>query len=106
MLALIFRFASYVFYLVMQFSIGLRLLARLRQRDGFKWGVPSMLIAVPYGAATIGISFAIQQGAPGWLNLLVLWFGVLCIAFLVNGPISLVLLAVFRIRESLSRTIR
>ncbi|GAA1190499.1 hypothetical protein GCM10009585_04010 [Brevibacterium paucivorans] len=66
-------------------------LDRLRTRHGLKWGVPAMLLAIPYLAIATIVTILIDRGAPGWFHLLVL----LCIwnAFklLVMGPVSVVL---------------
>ena len=65
---------------------------KLRTRRGLKWGVPAMLLAIPYLAVANIMTILIDRGAPGWFHLLVL----LCIwnalKFLVMGPVSVVLL--------------
>lgn len=103
MLTLIFRFVSRLLEFMLRFSLGLRLLARLRRRDGLKWGIPAMLIAVPYWAVAVGLAQFIQSGGSGWINLVVLWCATLSIAFVVNGPISLTLLGKARITEAYAR---
>ena len=75
------------------------LLDAIRTRRGLKWGVPAMLLAVPYFLIAITLANHIQSGGPGWLNLIVLltiWNG---IKMLWLGPISLILLARVRIQE-------
>ena len=68
------------------------LLELIRTRRGLKWGVPAMLLAIPY-----------EDGAPGWLHVLV----VLCIwnamKFAFMGPVSVVLLLRARVSESQER---
>lgn len=50
-----------------------RLLDAIRRRPNLKWGIPAMLLAVPYLLiASICIN-ALADGAPGWLHLVVLW---------------------------------
>lgn len=75
------------------------LLDAIRTRGGLKWGVPAMLLAVPYLLAASICTNLIENGAPGWLHLVVL----LCIwnalKFLWIGPVSLVHLVLVRIRE-------
>lgn len=69
------------------------LLHRLRSRHGLKRGVPFMLLGAAYLLVAAIFTSWLQNGGPGWLNLLVLlgiWNGV---KFLVFGPISLILLA-------------
>lgn len=74
-------------------------LGKLRTRHGLKWGVPAMLLAMPYLAVANILTILIGRGAPGWFHLLVL----LCIwnafKFLVMGPVSVVLLVRARTAE-------
>lgn len=76
------------------------LLDAIRTRRGLKWGIPAMLLTVPYLLAASTITTLIADGGPGWLNLLVL----LCLwntmKFIIMGPISLALLARVRVREA------
>lgn len=75
----------------------------VRTRQGLKWGVPAMLLAVPYFAVAYWLTSLLAGGAPGWLNLLVLvciWSG---IKMLWLGPISLVMLARVRAQEFAAR---
>ncbi|MDD2818699.1 hypothetical protein FM113_04095 [Leucobacter sp. 7(1)] len=78
------------------------LLDAIRTRRGLKWGVPAMLLAVPYLLAASTFTTLIADGGPGWLNLLVL----LCLwntmKFIFMGPISLILLARIRVREAVA----
>lgn len=80
------------------------LLDALHTRRGLKWGMPAMLLAVPYGLGAL-VSFGMaESGAPGWLNLI----GLLCIwnalKFVVAGPATLIRLA--RVRTQEARTNR
>ncbi|WP_100810669.1 MULTISPECIES: sulfate permease [unclassified Microbacterium] len=75
------------------------LLNALRTRRGLKWGVPAMLIAVPYLLGAWLLTVWIADGGPGWLNLLVLLFIWNALKFLVNGPITLVILIRARLAE-------
>ena len=78
------------------------LLDAIRTRRGLKWGVPAMLLAVPYLLAASTFTTLITDGGPGWLNLLVL----LCLwntmKFIIMGPVSLILLARVRVREAVT----
>ena len=78
------------------------LLDAIRTRRGLKWGVPAMLLAVPYLLAASTLTTLIADGGPGWLNLLVL----LCLwntmKFIIMGPVSLILLARIRVREAVA----
>jgi hypothetical protein len=75
------------------------LLRRLRSRDALKWGTPFMLLGAAYLLTAALLTHVLNDGGPGWLNLLVLlgiWNGIKFIAF---GPISVILLAHARIIE-------
>ncbi|MDI6024064.1 hypothetical protein QBL02_10955 [Leucobacter sp. UT-8R-CII-1-4] len=75
------------------------LLDAIRTRRGFKWGVPAMLLAVPYLLIASTCTNLIHNGAPEWMHLIVL----LCIwnalKFLWIGPVSLVHLVRANARE-------
>lgn len=72
----------------------------IRTRRGLKWGVPAMLLAVPYLLAAAFCTGLLDDGGPGWLNLLVLLFIWNAMKFLFIGPISLIQLVVVRVRET------
>ena len=75
----------------------------INTRHGLKWGVPAMLLAVPYALAAIYCRLQVDAGGPGWLNLLV----ILCLwntlKFLLIGPISLLKLIAVHVREAVAR---
>lgn len=71
----------------------------IRTRRGLKWGVPAMLLAVPYLLAASICTNLIANGGTGWLNLLVLLFIWSALKFLLMGPISLIMLIAARTRE-------
>ncbi|GAA4796469.1 sulfate permease [Epidermidibacterium keratini] len=78
-------------------------LDKVRTRRGLKWGIPAMLLAIPYLYAASLLTVIIRDGGPGWLNLIVLvaiWSG---LKLLWIGPVSLVLLARVRIHEHTER---
>jgi hypothetical protein len=75
----------------------------IRTRRGLKWGVPAMLLAAPYLLAASICTNLIADGGPGWLNLIVLCSVWNAMKFLIMGPVSLVLLVRFRIREATER---
>jgi len=79
------------------------LLNALRTRRGLKWGVPAMLIAMPYLLGAWLLTVWIADGGPGWLNLLVLLFIWNALKFLVNSPITLIALIRARIAERRDR---
>lgn len=71
----------------------------IRTRRGLKWGVPAMLLVLPYLYVASLLMMVIEDGTPGWLHVLV----VLCIwnamKFAVMGPVSIVLLLRARATE-------
>lgn len=72
----------------------------IRARRGMKWGPAVMLLAIPYFAAAVWITGLIDQGAPGWLHLLVLltiWDG---FKMLWLGPASIIWLIRARLHEA------
>lgn len=99
MLTLIFRTLTVLVSFLLRFEPGLRLLVRIRRRDGLKWGVPAMLVAVPYFLIASTCVQIIENGGTGLLYLLVLWSVVIGGAFTLMGPLSAFLLLAARISE-------
>lgn len=64
----------------------------IRTRRGLKWGVPAMLLAIPYLYAASLLTVLIDDGAPRWLYVLVLLFIWNALKFAIIGPVSVVLL--------------
>lgn len=79
------------------------LLDLIRARRGLKWGVPAMLLAAPYLYAASLCTAIINNGGPGWLNVLVLLFIYNAMKFAIMGPVSLALLARVRVHEFSAR---
>ncbi|WP_147522553.1 sulfate permease [Brevibacterium senegalense] len=65
----------------------------IRTRRGLKWGVPAMLLAVPYFYAAAICTIIINDGGPSWLYLLVLLLVWNAFKFHWIGPVSLLLMA-------------
>ena len=78
------------------------LLAAIRTRRGLKWGVPAMLLAVPYLLLAKICTNFMADGGPGWPNLLVLLLVWNAMKFVFIGPISMLILTRIRIREAVS----
>ncbi|GAB3536005.1 hypothetical protein GCM10027403_15220 [Arthrobacter tecti] len=68
------------------------LLDAIRTRRGLKWGVPAMLLAVPYMYVAGILRVLIEDGRPGWLHVLVLLCVWNAMKFAIMGPVSFVLL--------------
>ncbi|MAP63889.1 MAG: sulfate permease [Microbacterium sp.] len=70
------------------------LLDAIRTRRGLRWGVPAMLLAIPYLLAASVCTALIDGGAPRWLYVVALvciwnalkfvWIGPICIGLLVQ----------------------
>jgi hypothetical protein len=100
-----------MFGLIVMLSIRLRtflrrfmptniLLAAIFTRRGLKWGVPAMLIGGIYLSAAVLCAGLVEQGAPGWVYLLVLLFLWNALKFLAVGPVSVAWLIRVRVREA------
>lgn len=75
------------------------LLDAIRTRRGLKWGVPVMLLAMPYLLLASICTNLIASGAPGWLHLLVVLFIWNAMKIVWIGPVSLALLVNARVSE-------
>ena len=80
-----------------------RLLTAIRTRRGLKWGIPAMLVALPYILIASICSGSAADGGPGWLHLVVLLGCWSALKFILMGPISVALLVRARIREAMIR---
>jgi hypothetical protein len=67
--------------------------ARVRTRQGLKWGVPAMGLGVLCLLLAATLTTVIDQGGPGWLNLLVIVLIIEGLRLLTLGPVSLAQLA-------------
>lgn len=76
------------------------LLDKIRARSGLKWGVPAMLVAIPYLYLAGLLTLIVQDGGPAWLNLVVLVAIWSALKMLWIGPVSLLLLARVRSAEA------
>jgi|LSQX01.3.fsa_nt_gb hypothetical protein len=78
----------------------LRLIQRIiHRRDSHKWGVPAMLFAVPYFLVANIFKGIIEDGGHALFSVPLLWCLVMGIAFVVLGPISLILLLATLVRS-------
>jgi hypothetical protein len=68
------------------------LLNAIRTRRGLKWGVPAMLLAVPYLYAASLCTVLVDHGASGWLNIVALVCVWNALKFVWIGPVSVALL--------------
>lgn len=103
MIRLIWTLSARTRYYLRRYMPTNRLLDAIRRRPNLRWGIPAMLMAVPYLLIASICTNAIAAGAPGWLHLVVLWAVWNAMKFIVMGPVSLVLLVRARIREAVAR---
>jgi len=69
------------------------LLGAIRTRRGLRWGVPAMLLVIPYlYVESIRVQL-LEDGSPGWLHLFV-------VQFTFIRPVSFILLLRIRIWEA------
>jgi hypothetical protein len=79
------------------------LLDAIHTRRGLKWGVPAMLLAVPYALATVLCAGLVEAGGSAWLNVLALLCAWNALKILVAGPVTLLRLLRVRGSESHAR---
>ena len=79
------------------------LLDAIRTRRGLRWGIPGMLLAIPYLLIANLCVQALADRGPGWLHLIVLWAIWNSLKMLCIGPVSVILLIGARLRERAER---
>lgn len=79
------------------------LLDAIRTRRGLRWGIPAMLLAIPYLLIANLCVQAIADNGPGWMHLVVLWSIWNALKMLWIGPISVILLIRARLHERAER---
>ena len=103
MIRLIWTLSARTRYYLRRYMPTNRVLDAIRRRPNLGWGIPAMLLAVPYLLIASICTNALAAGAPGWLHLVVLWAVWNATKFIVMGPVSLVLLVRARIGEAVAR---
>lgn len=93
MIRLLWAASVHVRYFLRLYMASNILLDAIRTRRGLKWGVPAMLVAIPYLGVAYLLSTAAKNDGLGWFNLFVLVAIWSALKMLWIGPISLVLLA-------------
>lgn len=79
------------------------LLDRIRTRHGLRWGALAMLLAVPHLMIAYWAGAFVDNGGPGWLNILVLLGIWNAFKMLGAGPVSMVMLIRVRAHERRQR---
>ncbi|WP_404434212.1 sulfate permease [Microbacterium lacus] len=100
MFALIWMLSTRIRFFLRRYAPTNILLAALHTRRGLKWGVPAMLLAVPYLFGVVLCAEAAAHTGDAWLNFLVLLFVWNAVKFIVAGPVCLGQLILVRIREA------
>ena len=100
MIRLLWALSAHARYYLRRYMPTNVLLDAIRTRRGLKWGVPAMLLAIPYLLVANLSAEAAASGGPGWLHLIVLVCIWSALKMVWIGPVSVVLLARARIRES------
>ncbi len=75
----------------------------IHTRRGLRWGVPAMLLAVPYTLAAAFCVGLTNAGGSGWLSILALLLLWNALKFLVAGPLTLFRLLLVRGSEARER---
>ena len=99
MFALILGLIARTYYSLRRFMPTNLVLDAIHTRRGLKWGVPAMLLAVPYAFAIAACVGLVEAGGSGWLNGLALLFAWNALKFLGAGPVTLIRLLRLRGRE-------
>lgn len=76
------------------------LLDAVHTRRGLKWGMPAMLLAIPYGGGALVCFEIAEGGGQGWLNLIGLLLVWNALKYLVAGPVTLIRLVRVRLSEA------
>lgn len=103
MIRLILTVSSFIYAVLQRYAPTNIVLGRIRRRRGLKWGVPAMLLAAPYIVLAYWCSSGVVDGAPGWLNLVILLCLWNALKYVVIGPISVALLIRARHDEAVAR---
>ena len=100
MIRLLWAASSNIRYFMRRYLPSNVLLDAIRTRRGLKWGVPAMLLAIPYLFVANLCVRLIADGGAGWLHLVVLVCIWSAFKMLWIGPVSIVLLIRVRMREA------
>jgi hypothetical protein len=103
MFGLLFCVTARAHYVLRRFMPTNLFLDAIHTRRGLKWGVPAMLLAVPYALAAVFCVGLVEAGSSNWLNLLTLLFAWNALKILVAGPVTLMRLLRVRGREARAR---
>ena len=103
MVRLLWTASAEVRYCLRRYTPSNIVLDLIRTRKGLMWGLPAMILAVPYLVVASWCTVLIENGGPGWLHLVVLigiWNALKMVAI---GPMSFAMLVKARARERQAR---
>lgn len=103
MFGLIWAVTARTHYALRRFMPTNMVLDVIHTRPGLKWGVPAMLLAVPYALAALFCAGQVNTGGSGWLNVLALLFVWNALEFVVAAPVTLMRLFRLCCREAQAR---
>jgi hypothetical protein len=103
MFGVIWGLTARAYYSFRRFMPTIIALDAIHTRRGLKWGVPAMLVAVPYALAAALCAGLFEAGGSGWLNVLTVLFVWNALKFVVAGPATLLRLLAVRRREARAR---
>ncbi|WRS30000.1 sulfate permease [Actinomycetaceae bacterium MB13-C1-2] len=95
----ILAMTSFIYSLLQRYAPSNIALRCIRSRRGLKWGVPAVLLALPYLGLAFWCSFVAAGGGSAWLIFLVLLSLWNALKFIAFGPISLMILSRVRVKE-------
>ncbi|GAA2121696.1 sulfate permease [Kocuria atrinae] len=99
MIRLIWTLSAHTRYYLRRYMPTNRLLDAIRHRRNLKWGIPAMLLAIPYLLIAATCSELAQNDGAGWLHLVVLWSLWNSLKLIWIGPVSVVVLIGARMQE-------
>jgi hypothetical protein len=103
MFGLIWSVTARAHYALRRFMPTNMVLDAIHTRRGLKWGVPAMLLSVPYMFVAVLCADSVRNDASGWLSVLALLFTWDALKFLVAGPVTLIRLLRVRHGEARAR---
>lgn len=103
MFGIILGLAARTYYALRRFMPTNILLDAVHTRRGLKWGVPAMLLSVPYALSSVLCVGEAESGGSEWLNVLALLFAWNALKILASGPMALMRLLRVRGQEARAR---
>jgi hypothetical protein len=103
MFGLIWGVTARAYYALRRFMPTNIVLDVIHTRRGLKWGVPAMLLSIPYMLVAVLCAGLVRAEGSGWLSVLALLCAWNALKFLVAGPATLIRLLRVRHWEARAR---